>query len=154
MKNFILIVFLIVSNWLFSQNVEIDVSGKWEKKIRASDITEAGNDYVGTYESDSDETEIEIKAKNKNKTITVLIRKEDDYDEWHPNLQLQVRRTDNNNNNSNGGTSYQTITDFDSVFFYTEGRDNKVPIQYRINGISVLLPVQEYTTTIIFTVFQ
>lgn len=139
-----------ISNCLFSQN--IDVSGRWNERIRASDITEAGNDYVGTYESDPDETVITIEAKNKNKTITVLIRKEDDPGDWHSNLDLQIRRTDNNNN-SNGGTSFQTITDFDSVFFYTKGKKNTVPIQYRIKGISVLLPVQDYTTTIIYTVY-
>jgi hypothetical protein len=153
MKNFILIVFILISNVLFSQSIKVETRRGWTKTIPVSDIIEAGNDYGGTYDSDLDQTEITIEDKNKNRTVTVLVRKEDNPGDWHPNLDLQIRRTDNNIN-SNGGTSFQTITDFNSVFFYIKGKKNTVPIQYRINGISVLLPVQNYTTTIIFTVYD
>lgn len=158
MKNFILIVFLIISNCIFSQS--IDVSGKWRESIRASDISEAGDDYIGTYESNTDETEITIDAKNqhnKNKRTTVKVHMEYDLRDWHSNLVLQIRRTSggtNRNYNIEDGLFYQIITNNSTDFFHTYGDQEDVPIQYKISGISVLLPVQDYTATIVFTVYD
>ncbi len=155
MKNFIFIIFIAISNCLFGQHAAVSVTGSWDKSFNELDITDEGNDYAGTYESMAAQTVITITSNNQHKPITVYVNKKIDVTgEWHPNLDLQIKRTDNNNNNSTGGLAFQTITDNNSVFFYTKGWENKVPIQYRINGISVLLPVQDYTTTIYFTVTQ
>lgn len=154
MKNFTLIVFILFSNVLFSQSINVETRRGWSKTISVSDITEAGNDYVGTYVSSDKQTEITIDPRRKNNTTVISIRKEYDSGDWHPNLNLQIKRTDINNSDSNGGLLFQTITDMDAFFFNTEGKQEDVPLQYRINGISVLLPVQDYTTTIIFTVYD
>ncbi len=149
-----LIVFLIISNFLFSQSIKVETRRGWIETIPVSDILEAGNDYVGTYISANNQTEITINPRKKNNTTIVFIRKEYVFGDWHPNLDLQIRRTDTGNGDSSGGTSFQTITDNNAVFFLTNGQQRKVPIQYRINGISVLLPVQDYTATIIYTVYD
>ncbi len=148
MKNFTLIVFILISNVLFSQSVS--VSGSWTRTISASDIEESGKDYVGTYESIATQTKISI-SNGKNDKTRVEVRKDDD---WPPNLILQIKHTDRNKVDS-GGRNYQTITDNDAFFLTTkDGNQKDIPLQYSISGISVLLPVQDYTTTIIFTVYD
>ena len=154
MKNFTLIVFILISNVLFSQSIKVETRRGWSKTISASDIKEAGNDYVGTYESSDKQTEITISDRDKDDETRVLVRKEYDSGDWHPDLILQIKRTDTNEKDSSGGLLFQTITDMDAFFFNTEGKQEDVPLQYKISGISVLLPVQEYTTTIIFTVYD
>lgn len=157
MKNLLLIAILIISNCLFSQ--EISVKGKWtwpSGRNWISDLNEAGNDYVGTYESDHDETKITINAKHKNQQTVVNIHKEDNGD-WHTELILEIQRTDrgtNNNYSIYDGLSYQIIGDTDTRFFYTYDDQKDVPIQYRISGISVTLPVKDYSTTFVFTVYD
>ena len=154
MKNFTLIVFILISNVLFSQSVS--VSGSWIKTISASDITEAGKDYVGTYTSSTTQTKISIDPRRKNNTTVISIRKDDG--DWHEDLNLQIKRINNGIKDTSGGLEFQSITDIGADFFKTKGKKENVPLQYRINGISVLLPVllpvQEYTTTIIFTVYD
>lgn len=154
MKNFTLIVFILISNVLFSQSINVVTNSGWSKTISVSDIAEAGNDYAGTYVSSNNQTKITISPRRKNNTTVISIRKEYDFGDWHPNLDLQIKRTDINNSDSNGGLLFQTITDMDAVFFETKGTQKEIPLQYKINGISVLLPVQDYTTTIIFTVYN
>lgn len=154
MKNFICIVFLIFATAIYSQDIKVETRRGWTKTISASDISEAGIDYVGTYDSDHKQTEITIDKTKKHDFTAVLVRKDDDFGDWHSKLNLQIRRTDNNNSDSYGGTEFQTITDMNSYFFITKGNQEDVPLQYRINGISVLLPVQDYKTTIIFTVYD
>ena len=149
---------MIISNVLFSQSIKVETKKniEWFETIPVSDIIEAGNDYggadTGTYTSNRDQTEITIKSKKHNRTV-VKIRKEYNGN-WPQNLDLQIRRTDNYNRDSNDGLIFQTITDVDNVFFYTTGNQKNVPIQYRIKGISVLLPVQDYIAIIIYTVYD
>jgi len=151
MKNFTLIVFVLISNVLFSQSVS--VSGSWTRTISASDIEESGKDYVGTYESIATQTKISISNGKKDKTI-VEVRKENNFSDWHPNLILQIKCTDRDKLHR-GGENIQTITDNDVYFFTTkDGNRTNIPLQYTISGISVLLPVKDYTTTIWFTVYD
>ncbi len=152
MKKFTLIVFILISNVLFSQS--INVFGSWTRTISASDITEAGNDYVGTYTSIStSQTKISISNGKKDKT-RVEVRKENNFSDWHPNLILQIKCTDRDKLHR-GGENIQTITDNDVYFFTTkDGNRTNIPLQYTISGISVLLPVKDYTTTIWFTVYD
>ena len=159
MKYFIFIAILFIVNLSFSQKIK--VKGEWEKKLDVSDINGAGNDYNEFYVSREDESEITVSSNPKSKqddlyaNFKVFVHKEDD--EWHNNLILQIRRTSNGRNNNNNifsGTEFQTITNNSSFFFYTIGKQDKVPIQYKILGLSVLLPAETYSTEIIFTVLN
>jgi len=153
MKNLIFIAFLAISNCLFSQDTQITVTGNWMKTINASDIGEAGNDYPTTYASNLNQTLLTLDSKNKKKLVNVYVHKEDNL--WNEALTLKIRRTSNGTNSSAilyDGLIYQAITNNDVVFFYCEDSPTFVPLQYEITGISVVLPVQSYSTTIIYTV--
>ncbi len=156
MKNLILICFLAISGSLFSQVIDITVTGNWMKNIAASDITEAGNDYPSAYTSNNNQTVMTINPKNSNKPIYVYVGKIDI--SWNAALNLKVRRTvngTNNNINISGGSNFQTITsNYYANFFTCTGYHTLIPLQYEITGISVVLPVQSYSTTVYYTVMH
>ncbi|MDP3358846.1 MAG: hypothetical protein Q8S41_05800 [Lutibacter sp.] len=155
MRNLIFIAFLAISNTLFSQNITITVTGNWMKTIAASDISEAGNDYPTTYESNANQTLLTINPVNNNKQIIVYVKRSDIA--WHNNLNLKVKRTANGTNGNTaitGGLIYQTITNLNANFFTCVGYHTFIPLQYEITGISVVLPVQSYSTEIMYTVMH
>lgn len=164
MKNLLFISFLAISNMVFGQGINITVTGHWTKIIAASDISEAGNDYPTSYASNTNQTLLTINPKNWNKTIYVYVHKEDIA--WNPALTLKVKRTSNGTNgntNINGGLIYQTITNTQPPnyapstvipFFTCQGPFVNIPLQYEITGISVVLPAQSYSTTIMYTVMH
>lgn len=139
----------------FGQGIEFTVTGNWTKNIAASDINEAGNDYPTSYDSNINQTLLTINPKNWNKQINVLVKRNDIA--WHNNLNLKVKRTSNGTNgntNISGGLIYQTITNIDANFFICSGYHTFIPLQYEITGISVVLPVQNYSTEIMYTVIH
>jgi hypothetical protein len=164
MKNLIFITFLVISNSLFSQGIDIIVTGGWMRNISPSDISEAGNDYPITYTSNTNQTLLTITPKNYNKTIYVYVTRSDIA--WNTNLTLKIRRTSNGTNNNINiaeGLIYQTITNTSpplsapspvTPLFTCNGPFINIPLQYEITGISVLLPVQSYSTTIYYTVMH
>lgn len=155
MKNLIFIAFLAISNMLFSQGIELTVTGNWAKDIAASDISEAGNDYPTSYASNTNQTLLTINPKNSNKLINVYVKRNDIA--WNTNLNLKVMRTSNGTNgntNISDGLIYQTITNIDAYFFTCIGYHTFIPLQYEITGISVVLPVQSYSTEIMYTVIH
>lgn len=160
MKNVIILIgFLAISNMVFSQPVDLTISGidngNWAKTIAASDISEAGNDYPTSYESNTNQTLLTINPKNWNKLIIVYVKRNDIA--WNTNLNLKVKRTSNGTNgntNIGGGLIYQTITNIDANFFTCKGYHAFIPLQYEITGISVVLPAQSYSTEIMYTVMH
>lgn len=165
MKNLIFATFFVIANSLFGQGIDITVTGGWMKTISPSDISDAGNDYPAVYTSNVNQTLLTIIPKNYNKLIYVYVTRSDIA--WHNNLILKIRRTSNgtytNSEIISGGDIYQTITNAQppsnapsqvTPLFISKGPFVNIPLQYEITGISVLLPVQSYATTIIFTVMQ
>lgn len=155
MKNLIFMAILVVSNSLYSQRIDIAVIGNWMKTIDASDISDAGNDYAGAYTSNIDQTKMTIIPKNYGKTIIVSVHKQDIA--WNDALTLEIRRTSDGTyiyTDINEGLIFQTITNNDTYFFNCTGPYVDVNLQYQIKGISVLLPVQSYSTQVMFTVMH
>lgn len=156
MKNLIFITFLVISNTMFSQgfiNITVDGSS-WMKTFAPSDISEAGNDYQTSFESNSNQTLLTINPNNRNRLVHVYVTRSND--NWHNDLIIKVKRTSSGTNMTNaiinGGLFYHTISDLNTEFFTSEGYPTDVPLQYEITGISVVLPVQSYSTTITYTV--
>jgi len=150
MKKHILIAALIFSSACFGQRFRVN-GQNWVKTIQASDISDAGNDYISSYESKSNQSKITVSKNNNYTDLYIWIYKVDD--KWHPDLNLQIRRTNNRSNISNG-TQYQTVTNNYGYFFELYGNASRIPIQYKISGLSVLLPVESYSTQIVFTIWD
>ncbi len=159
MKKITVILIVLLTNFSFSQ--EIKVKGKWHKKFSVSNIKDAGSDYKEYYLSRKDQSKLSVSSENSEKQedlyaeFKIYVSKDDD--EWHKNIIIQVRRTSNGRNrnfNIFSGTEFQTVTDNPTYFFNTIGKQKNVPIQYKIIGLSVLLPAKTYSTEIVFTVLD
>ncbi len=159
MKKTLIILIILISNNSFSQKIK--VKGNWRKTFSISDIKGAGSDYNEYYLSKMNQTKLSVSSANSEKQenlyadFKIYVSKDDDV--WNSNLIIQVRRTSNGkNNNLNifSGTEFQTITDSPIYFFNTIGKQKNIHIQYKVIGLSVLLPAKSYSTVIIFTVLD
>ncbi|WP_111707366.1 hypothetical protein [Lutibacter citreus] len=155
MKHLFLLSFFLITNLIFSQ--KINVKGSWTLTLKASDISLAGYDYNSFYESSNKETTIDIKPVPSSKynkkfmRFKVYVNKEDI--NWDKDLKLLAKVSSTSHGNSTG-TIYQEITNYSNSFFETIGEQKKIPIQYRIEGLSVTLPAEDYSTEIIYTVLN
>ena len=66
----------------------ISLTGQWNYTIPTTDITEAGEDFTGSYESSINQAYINIEDNNK---WEISIRSNNI--DWHSDLTLRVRRT-------------------------------------------------------------
>ena len=142
-----------------AQSQKIVANQGWSVAIPVGTITEAGNDYTTSTTSSIAQTLIDFKTGGKS-SYTISVQKVDI--DWHPHLSLWVKRNGDGNGSGGkivpmtGGETFIQVTNAPQIFFYdTSGEShnrNNVPIQYRILGYSVLLPVKTYTTTVVYTI--
>lgn len=133
------------------------VSGTWNYSLSASSITEAGTDFYGTYESASNQLIFnKNKTKNQKPNWVVQVKKSDIL--WHTNLKMWIRRTGNGsgvqNSSISNGSNYQEVQNSNIQFFDGYEEVNEIPIQLKISGVSVIIPVNSYYTLLIFTVTE
>ena len=154
---FILSIFLLLFGFdADSQN--ISASPGWSYSIPSGTISEAGSNYSTSPESAINQTLISLTGFSIFDSYAVTVHKIDT--DWNSGLALQVQRTGTGSTgffgSTNGGTPYITLTNSPQAFFNGNiglaFNKNNVPIQYRIQGATVLLPVKTYTTTVVYTV--
>ncbi len=146
-----------------SAQINISANGQWDYTVSNLDITEAGTDFQGTYSSAASQVTIDVFQDNfwlnlllaYNWQVSVRMTQID----WNPNLILSARRTGNGNpfffnGPISGGTSYLQLSTANQNFFNGQRSRYDIPIQYRISGISVLLPAKTYTATVVYTVTE
>ncbi len=162
---------LLVALNSFGQTRSITVEGNhWS--IPITPITEAGKDYVGTYESANDQMLISVSITG---LIALLIQADvsvhyETNTLWNNNLTIKIKRTGNGIDGGicllcsiADGENYQPVTTNSSYFFkITKGigiglgsatnTRNYIPVQLEISGISVTVPVDNYSATIVFTI--
>ncbi len=141
----------------------ITVSGSWNPAINAKAITEAGNDYASGYAIESAANQSSINLTLGGGFFNILfnawrvdVQRSDIL--WHSSLVLETRRTSNGTGSFLGsianGTAYQRVNTNAQSFFDGTGSYNNVNIQYRISGMSILTPVNTYSTSVIFTLID
>lgn len=136
-------IFLIALFFLFptvSLAISITATGGWSETIDADDlISGAGSDLKSSYESEVGATLL---------TISGCV---DDNDTW----EVRVSRIDYNWPFTllvkTSGGEYQAITASNSPLFSGAG-DTSIPLQYKLEGMSVQIPPATYSTTITYTV--
>lgn len=150
-----------MSSITYSQALEFKVSGSWNYSVSASEIIEAGTDFIGTYPSNDNQIDIDLRIKPNSwnnrieYTWTVDISKIDT--EWHPDIEIYARVTNEGkgfgiNPYMYGGEVYQEITDVSQLFFYGSAGRRNIKVQYELREISVTLPAKSYSTTIVYTI--
>ena len=151
--------FLFTNRLSSQQRTLVFTQGGGPENFTAASISEAGADLSSFIETNANFVEIWVRTRGNtgntaNRNYAVTVRRQDI--NWHPSLDFYVRRTGNGNGAATstitGGTSYLLLSTFDQVFFTGFRRRLDVPIQYRIEGISLTIPSGNYSTNIIYTV--
>lgn len=165
MKKYLLaFLFLIISSVSQAQlTTSLTVTGSdWSVNTlsSASTITKAGKNYESAASESSSLSQTYIKvsailAWQINVQLSSTAN-------WDPALKISVLRTGDGMGGARitgGNTTFQQVTTGVQPFFNGTlvlvtlgfGREN-IPVQYKIEGLSVLLPVKTYSTTILYTV--
>lgn len=136
---------------------KLAAQANWTVTAPSASISDAGNNYGSSIlESVSNQVVFSITGGSLT-SYTIQVSRIDA--DWSNQLSIFVRRTGTGTGgilgSINGGTNYQQVTTFPQFFFngslgFSNNRSN-IPVQFRIDGISVLLPAKTYATTIVFT---
>ena len=148
MKKLSLLIFFIFC----TQNLKgqsISVTGDWNYTVPSTDITEAGEDFTGIYESNVNQVSIDIQYNNK---WEVSINKNDI--DWINDFKLSMRRTGEGlgSKKLKGGKNYKEIKNGVAKFFSGDKDRFFIPIQFKIENVSVTIPVNTYIVEIVYTV--
>ena len=137
-----------------AEAIDITATGSWSRTIDASDLVSgAGSDLVGIYESAVNATVLTILNTTGNTdNWRIDVRRSDST--WHGNFNLYIQRTSDGTGGGSisGGLSYIAIGTTDSQFFSGAGDRSSVNLQYKLTGMSVSIPPNTYSTTVVFTV--
>jgi hypothetical protein len=158
LKTWIFLVFLGCFFYNTAQAQSVSVSGSWSLSIDETDLQSgAGSDLIDTYESNTNQVYVSVTKSGglfSNWYWRVDITKSDG--NWHSDFYLDVRRSSNGIGfgSINGLTSYQEILDSSPPYFTGNRNRYLIGMQYRLRGVSVQVPPDTYTTTVIYTVTE
>lgn len=137
-----------------AQTISINSGTTWSIPSPSPTITKAGKNYEHIETSIASQTMLKVNAL-LGWTVRAHLSTTSN---WDPSLKLYVQRTGNGTGIAilSGGTTYIQLTSTPQTFFngllnILAHRDN-IPIQYKIEGLSVMLPVKTYTTTVTYTI--
>ena len=134
------------------------VSGNWTSSVPSNTITEAGSDYSSNWTSLSNQSIISLPSGVLGASYTVSVRKTDT--NWNSNLSLWIHKSADNlgllgSVSPAGNTSYFQLSASNQTFF-TASLGILSPAtfnaQYEIRGLSVTIPAQTYSTTVVYTI--
>lgn len=155
-----LYIFWLVAFSSYGKAQTIGVTGtNWT--VTVPTITEAGNNYAGTYESATNQAILAVSVPILLGTAKVSVHYEAN-PTWHNSLILSGRRTSNGTTTCvlctiTGGTAYQTITQTAIELFRIQavlalGSYTGINIQLQLSGVSVTIPAATYNSRVVFTV--
>ena len=162
MYKYLLSIFLYLSAFEVSAQINLEVTGRWDFTIPVLDLLEAGNDFPNSYQSLQNQLHLSV-----GKSDLVIL---DDYqwqvtahysgEDWPEEISLQIRRTgqgvglDLSEDSLIGGEEFLRLTSVPQVFM--EGKNDKVliPLQYEILNVSVKVPAKTYRTSVMYTITE
>lgn len=153
-----LFLFLYTNSLISQQRTLVITQGGGAETFPAASISEAGADLSSFIETSANFVEMWIRTRGantiSNRSYAITVSRQDI--NWHGSLDFYARRTGNgtggNSSTISGGTNYLLLSTFDQVLFTGYQRRFDVPIQYRIEGISLTIPSGNYSTNIIYTI--
>lgn len=153
-KNILFCIVFLMSSAAYAQTISVTSGTTWSIPTLSSTITSAGKNYEHIETSAASQTLIKVNAV----LVWSVSVQQIVSSNWNSNLIVSVRRTGDGTGGAImlGTLNYIPLTATSQAFFsgllgLGFSRDN-VPIQYKIEGLSVTLPVKTYTTTIQYTI--
>lgn len=128
----------------------ISVVGDWTRIIAADDLSGgAGTDIAALIESNAYQGIVTV--ANTNGTAWALSIRRSGLP-LPSGVSIAVKRNGGGScGNLEGGGDYQSVGEFDQLFFSGVGDCNGIGIQLRFQGVSVLQPPGDYHTTVLYT---
>ena len=159
-KGFLILLTIILLGVAFQSftvaKLSLRVTGKWAFKIDANDLTGlAGSDFPGTFESSVTEIDLDVtKTAGDTSPWTLSVSRADV--NWAPNVLVYLRRTTDGTGLGTiaGGTTYQLVTNTDTAFFTGTGDRTAIKIQLRLDFLAEDVNVDDYVTTVNYTVIE
>ncbi|PWN69811.1 hypothetical protein C1631_007255 [Chryseobacterium phosphatilyticum] len=175
LKRYLYTILIVISGFVEAQTVT--VSGNWAPTIAS--ITEAGNNYAGTYDNITPSNPITMSGSLPGSFLNLLsssgakITMHHTPTVWNSSLALSAKRTGGTTTINglcvactatiNGGTTYTSVPQATDVTFVTItftgllGLGNSVNfsninLQLQLTGVSVTVPAAAYSTRVVFTV--
>lgn len=177
LKRYLYIILLFISNFMEAQVV--NVSGNWAASIPS--ITEAGNNYTGTYDNTANTGANQIKLSgtlpgsflNLLSSSGAKMTMHYTSNPWNSSMILSAKRTGGTTTingvcllctaNINGGANYIPIPETSDVTFVTFtfsgllGLGNSVTfadivLLLQVSGVSVTIPANSYGARVVFTI--
>ena len=166
MKNLLVVFFAIAFYFTQAQDLGVSLDGMVAFNEENITINDAGSDFSVTVESESPLYVAIIfgnfwdKSSNPNAPWRIEVQKSD-YN-WNNNLVLETVRAGDGINSKNrnkptkiyDGTNYQTINNMSGYFFRGRGEIEEIPVNFKINGMSVVNGAQDFETKIVFTIYD
>lgn len=154
MRNFIISLLILLSAFSVKSQ-SLHLMGSWSISVPSSSISEAGNDYNTTLTSSLNQTLLDISVPVTNISWRVDVHKQDSF--WNTSLILWIHKTGDGGGESGssiipiGSTPYQQVSNLEQLFFAGTKNHVNIPVQYEIQGLSVLIPSENYNTNVIYT---
>lgn len=150
----IFMLFIIAGMETSAQTVSI-TGTTWTVASPTAPVTLSGKNYESNETSAANQTLISMTGL----VLTGISVRQIVGANWDAGLEIWVKRTGNGAGLTIplGGDNFQKVTTTNTAFFSVlltvlSSSKSGIPVQYEIRGLSVLLPVKTYTTTIQYTV--
>ena len=132
--------------------IDVVVTGDWSRTITTADLVGGiGTDLASSYESASNQVLISISnTTGPGDAWRIDVHRTDGT--WSGSLTVSVKRTGTGGGSVAGGAAYQAITT-SAVSFFTGSDDvTDIPIQLKLDGMSLQIAPDTYSTTVTITV--
>jgi len=129
---------------------DIVATGGWSLTVDSADLVSgAGSDLTSTYESAASATDLAVTATAD---YRVDVRRTDGT--WDGDFTISARRTQDGSGSGSisGGTTYLAITTTDAEFFTGNSDRTGVKVQYQLEGMSVSITPDTYSSTVTYTI--
>jgi len=164
-KAFPVILILLTSFYCFGQGLKVSIEGSANFSGSAYAITEAGENFSSSVESESsvyisiESEDYWDKKNNRNKKWRVFVHKSDLM--WDNNLRLETKRTGKGQKiekkgqpNIHDGDDFMTISNTPTYFFRGKDEVAYIPVEIKLRGISLTMGAKEFETSIVLTVYD
>lgn len=164
MRGTLVLAFLFLALLAKAQQMNVSVDGVASFDGANFTISEAGEDFATTIESEASvfvsvSLDDELNKKvNPNQKWRIEIAKEDLI--WESDVRLEIIRTgdgyghSNNKNQIFEGTVYQIVDGVSRYFFRGRGEVTEIPLQLKLSGFSVTQGAQDFETNVVLTIYD
>lgn len=136
--------------------LDLEVTGDWTNTLDVSDLKNGiGSNFTSPQLSANNQTILEImNCIDDSDNWQINVRRSDS--NWHPNLVMQVKRRSDGRGSGTitDGGAWRDITESDQYFFSGSGDRTKIKIKYRVQNVTMEIPVGTKMTTIHYTVID